>query len=43
MTNTRSLYKAPDCEYDGAFFKELLCQSPVDGGLEGTGDEDWTL
>ena len=22
---------------------DLICDSPVEGGLEGTGEEDWTL
>lgn len=43
MTNIHRLYQAPDCEYDGALLNDLICQSPVEGGLEGTGEEDWTL
>ena len=43
MTDTSKHYQAPECEFDEALLKELLCQSPVDGGLEGTEDEDWVI
>lgn len=43
MANDRRRYIAPECEYEGAFIEDLFCASPVDGGLEGTSEEDWTL
>lgn len=43
MTNERKRYQVPECEYDVAILKEMFCSSPVDGGLEGVGEEDWVL
>lgn len=39
----KRLYLHPECEVEIASLVDLLCQSPVEGGLEGTSDEDWTL
>ena len=37
-------YIQPDCYLELDYrILDLMCQSPVDGGLEGTEDEDWTL
>lgn len=39
----KNLYLQPECEIEITLPVDLLCQSPVDGGLEGTSDEDWNL
>ena len=40
----RRNYIQPDSEMElDCCLLELVCQSPVDGGLEGTGDEDWPI
>ena len=37
-------YIQPDSEIELDYsLLELVCQSPVDGGLEGTKDEDWVI
>lgn len=40
--NSSFPYFAPECCVV-AFNTELFCSSPEDGGLEGTGDEDWVI
>lgn len=39
----KRLYLQPECEIEITSLVDLLCQSPVDGGLEGSSDEDWTI
>ena len=40
----RIMYIQPECDLELDFcLYELVCQSPVDGGLEGTGEEDWVI
>ncbi len=40
----RIMYIQPECDVESNYgFLELICQSPVDGGLEGTKDEDWVI
>ena len=36
-------YKCPDCCEQPAWLGELLCESPVNGGLEGTDEEEWFI
>ena len=37
----KELYRAPECYDVSAILKELICSSPVEGGLEGTTEEEW--
>ena len=40
----RIKYLQPECDFESAMATfEIVCQSPVDGGLEGTKDEDWVI
>ena len=40
----RILYIQPDCYLELDYhLMDLMCQSPDEGGLEGTGEEEWTL
>ena len=40
----RIKYIQPECDFESdKVVLELVCQSPVDGGLEGTKDEDWVI
>ena len=43
MKSYLQFYSNPECEYQEAFFDELLCSSPVDGGVEGTDEEEWII
>lgn len=36
-------YQAPAGYIFFTLPEELICSSPVDGGLEGTKDEDWVI
>ena len=36
-------YLPPKSAIDEAIFKELICTSPVTGGSEDTGEEDWVI
>lgn len=39
----KRLYLQPECEVEITSLVDLLCQSPEEGGLEGTFDEDWVI
>ena len=39
----KRLYLQPECEVEITSLVDLLCQSPVDGGLEGLGEDDLTF
>ena len=39
----KRLYLQPECEIEITSLVDLLCQSLVDGGLEGLGEDDLTL
>ena len=40
----KRVYIQPDCCLESDYrLLDLMCQSPVEGGLEDTGEEDWTL
>ena len=41
MVISKKEYKCPDCCEQPALLNELLCESPVNGGLEGTEEEEW--
>ena len=43
MTRTTENYLPPECEYEVTSILDMLCQSPKEGGMEGTEDEEWTL
>ncbi len=36
-------YSAPECELVASLWADLLCTSPGDGGVEGTGEEEWVV
>ena len=37
------LYQPPKCEFEDSFAEYMICTSPVEGGVEGTGEEDWIV
>jgi hypothetical protein len=39
----RKHYLSPECDIENAFFMDLICTSPIDGGAEGTDEENWLL
>ncbi len=40
----KRLYLRPECDFEPNYgLSVLVCQSPVEGGLEGTTDEDWVI
>lgn len=43
MTNIAPLYSSPECELSEVRWGDMLCESPVDGGAEGTGEEEWII
>ena len=36
-------YLRPECSAEALRIEELLCESPVDGGLEDVNYEDWVI
>lgn len=43
MHDNHILYQPPRCEFDKAFAEYVICTSPVTGGSEDTGEEDWVF
>lgn len=44
LLNKQSLlYVCPDCEYLDNYYSDLICNSPLPGQNEDTGEEDWTF
>lgn len=43
MKRITEFYVKPECDNADAFYVDLICDSPLDGGVEGTGEEDWTI
>ncbi len=43
MTMFKKIYSNPECDIVILNLSDILCTSPVEGGLEGTSDEDWVI
>ena len=39
----RKTYLVPESEFEEVFVIEVICTSPINGGSEGTGEEEWVI